>query len=671
MRKSLPHLILGVAILTAGILVAWFVACREAPLQIDEVLAAYEEDRHYGGLAINYPLNDTRFPLEIPAPGFRWEDNEGNSDTWLVTISFQDGRGRMSYITHSPRWTPSDEQWQTIKQRSREKEATVTVLGIDRTIPKEILSGARVSISTSADEVGAPLFYREVHLPFSEAIADPATYIRWRFGEISSKRQPPVVLQELPVCANCHSFSSDGVCMGMDVDYANDKGSYVICPVKEEMVLDNTKIITWSDYKREDEEATFGLLSQVSPDGRYVVSTVKDRSVFVPKDDLEFSQLFFPVKGILAVYDRETECFRSLPGADDRQFVQSNPTWSPDGKYIVFARSEVYHSKAIHESASALLRPEDCAEFVQGEKTFQFDLYRIPFNEGRGGTPEALGGASNNGMSNYFPKYSPDGKWIVFCKAKTFMLLQPDSQLFLIPAEGGEARRLRCNTRRMNSWHSWSPNSRWLVFSSKANSVYTQLFLTHIDKQGYSSPPVELEHFTTPKTAANIPEFVNTRPDAIKRIRQQFLNAHSYVRAARDASSVGHLDEAEKACRVALRLDPNYARAHNELGVILVSTDTLEEAAAHFVKAIELESDFLLAHRNLGATRARQGRFREAIAPLREALRINPNDPKSHQMLGAVLSELGHLNEGKVHLDKARAIQLDLENTGSLRPEGP
>jgi len=26
-------------------------------------------------------------------------------------------------------------------------------------------------------------------------------------------------------------------------------------------------------------------------------------------------------------------------------------------------------------------------------------------------------------MSNYFAKYSPDGKWIVFCKAKSFMLL--------------------------------------------------------------------------------------------------------------------------------------------------------------------------------------------------------------------------------------------------------
>ena len=48
----------------------------------------------------------------------------------------------------------------------------------------------------------------------------------------------------------------------------------------------------------------------MSPDGKYVVSTVKDRSVFVPEPDLAFSQLFFPIKGILAVYDRQTREIR-------------------------------------------------------------------------------------------------------------------------------------------------------------------------------------------------------------------------------------------------------------------------------------------------------------------------------------------------------------------------
>ena len=48
-------------------------------------------------------------------------------------------------------------------------------------------------------------------------------------------------------------------------------------------------------------------LSQISPDGKFVLSTVKDRSVFVAVDNLDYSQLFFPIKGILAVYDRDTK----------------------------------------------------------------------------------------------------------------------------------------------------------------------------------------------------------------------------------------------------------------------------------------------------------------------------------------------------------------------------
>src|SRR5512139_2788482 len=104
------------------------------------------------------------------------------------------------------------------------------------------------------------------------------------------------------------------------------------------------------------------------------------------------------------------------------------------------------------------------------------------------------------------------------------MLLQPDSELFVLPAAGGTARRLRANTGRMNSWHSWSPNGKWLVFSSKANTPFTQLFLTHLDETGESTPPVVLAHLTAPDRAANIPEFVNLEPGAIARIRQQFVD---------------------------------------------------------------------------------------------------------------------------------------------------
>jgi hypothetical protein len=406
-----------------------------------DVVAAHRTSHGHAPLDLVNPLNGALFPQDIAAPKFRWKAGADRSDMWCVAVG-DSGSIALSPALDTAEWTPSDDQWEAIKKASLDKSVTVAVIGISRYAPERILAAANITISTSGDDVGAPIFYREVNLPFKDAVKDPSK-IRWRFGPVSSKKQPPIVLDHLPVCGNCHSFSADGSVLGMDVDYANDKGSYAIAPVSEKIVLDDKKIITWDDYKKEDKQPTFGLLSQVSPSGRYVVSTVKDRSVFVPRPDLSYSQLFFPVKGILVVYDRQTETFSSLPGADDPQYVQSNPAWSPDEKYIVFARSEAYELEGAGNRA--LLTEDECAEFLREGKTFLFDLYRVPFNDGKGGTPEPLTGASTNNMSNFFPKYSPDGKWIVFCKAKSFMLLQPDSELYIMPASGGEARRLACN----------------------------------------------------------------------------------------------------------------------------------------------------------------------------------------------------------------------------------
>ena len=569
-------------------------------------------------------------------------------------------------MTSEQQFRPKAKEWETIKKHSLEKEAEVTVLGLNRSAPKEILSCCRISISTSKDEVGAPLFYREVDLPFIEAVKDPSR-IRWRLGTISSPRQPPIILEKLPVCGNCHSFTADAGILAMDVDYANSKGSYVITRVAEEMVLATSDIITWNDYRKEDGEQTFGLLSQVSPDGRFIVSTVKDKSVFVPMPPLAFSQLFFPIKGILCVYDRQMKTFEALPGADDPNYVQSNPSWSPDGKCLVFARAKAYDLKDTKGKGKVLLTREECKEFTEDGKPFLFDLYRIPFNEGKGGTPEPIEGASNNGMSNYFAKYSPDGKWIVFCKAKSYMLLQPDSELYIIPAEGGKAQRLRANTSRMNSWHSFSPNSRWLVFSSKANSPYTQLFLTHIDEQGQSTPAILLENFTTPDRAANIPEFINAEPTGIKKIHKQFLNDYSFVRAGNAFFRQGEADNAIAEYKEALKINPNNVQAHLKMGFLLYNVKGKpEEGMAHLTRVLELDPDNAFAHHDLGMALLPQKKFDQAVKHFSQALQRMPegvdkqyNAVAMHHNLGLALFYCRKFKESTVHLSQAVRLAPD------------
>jgi len=635
-----------------GLLLAAVLALGACGREPDPAPLAFPSEAS-GGLEIKYPLDETLFPPEIVAPTFVWSDETEGVETWTVLLRFDDTDEVLRFPTPEPSWRPSEADWAVIKQRSVERDAAVAIVGLGP--EAKALSSASIRIRTSTDPVGDSIFYREVPLPFITAVQDPSR-IRWRYGSIDSQDQPPIVLEDLPVCGNCHSFSDDGSVLGLDVDYGNDKGGYAILPVSEQMVLNDEKIITWNDYRRNDGEATFGLLSKVSPDGRYVISTVKDRAVFVATPDIWFSQLFFPIKGILVVYDTETGSFKPLPGADDPEYVQSNPTWSPDGKSVVFARTKAYRKEVLAKATSILLDEKDVPEFVNDKESFKFDLYRVPFNDGRGGKPEPIEGASHNGKSNYFAKFSPDGKWIVFCKAENYMLLMPDSELYIMPAEGGEARRLRANTPRMNSWHSWSSNGRWLVFSSKANTAYTQLFLTHIDEDGESTPPVVLERFTGSDRAANIPEFVPLPADAIAKIKEQFLDAYSFLRAGMANERTGNYPAAVKAYERGLAVEPDNVELLNSLGFALFQQGKSKEAVVALEKAITVDPKHWKSHNNLALAAIDIGELEVAEAHFRDSLAIKPQ-PAIYNDLGFVLERQGLSEEATRAYRKA--IELD------------
>ena len=73
-----------------------------------------------------------------------------------------------------------------------------------------------------------------------------------------------------------------------------------------------------------------------APGGR----TLEDKYYVANFLDYRFLQVFYPTRGILAWYDRDTKRLQPLPGANDPRYVQTGGVWSPDGKYIVFARAE-------------------------------------------------------------------------------------------------------------------------------------------------------------------------------------------------------------------------------------------------------------------------------------------------------------------------------------------
>ena len=578
-------------------------------------------------LEITHPIEGAVMPLNMPSPVLVWKTNGIVANRW--TAGFKAGGRKWLFEDIQPMWRPSDAVWRAIKEAANAAPIELAIAGHQAANPSLIQARGVRRFTVSPEAAAYPVFFREVNLPFKEAVKDPSK-IRWRFGALDTGSPPPVVMEKLPVCGNCHSFSRNAEYLAMDVDYGNNKGSYVITKTAPDMRLATRDIITWDDYRREDGQLTLGLLSQISPDGRYVLSTVKDLSVFMPRPDLAFSQLFFPVLGIVGVYDREAKRFFSLPGADDPDLVQSNPTWSPDGTWVVFARTRAVKFKRPRGGGRPLFTVEEGEEFLRNTKEFRYDLYRLPFNAGKGGQAEPLPGAAKNGRSNYFPKYSPDGRWIIFCQAANYMLLQPDSELFIIPAEGGEARRLGCNLGRMNSWHSWSPDGRWMVFSSKAHSDYTQLYLAQVDKQGVASPPVWLEHMVEPGRAANIPEFVPLPKDAIVKIREQFLDDNFFVTAGDEFIQSGESERAVEKYRKALDLNPNNFRAHQQLGRLLFGAQNETEAMEHMRAAVRLEPRDPFARFYLGLALRNRGEESNAIVHFEEGLRglTADDDPK-------------------------------------------
>jgi len=675
-------------------------------------------------IRIDYPLNGTLFPPDIAGPTFIWRDSAQTAQIWAIDVTFAGGApplhlsspGERMIISEIDRrcisdtnklpeltqeeaeahtWKPDAATWAAIKRQAGNAAVTLSLHGMAAGTP---VSQGSLEIGVSSDPVGAPIFFRDVPLMPSEAekgfIKPLATsaipLINWSMRNVADDKSH-VVMHDLHTCANCHSFSANGKTLGLDMDGPqNDKGLYAMVPVAEKMTIRNEDMVSWSSFPAENgSPVRVGFMSQMSPDGRYVVTTTRppgtksSQFYYVSNfKDYRFLQVFYPTRGIVQWYDREEKKLRPLPGADDPQYLQSNAVWSPDGKYLVFERAVARDPYRDDGKMAAYANDPE-------EVKIQYDLYRIPFNSGKGGAPERIVGASENGMSNSFPKISPDGKWIVFVQAKNGQLMRPDSRLYIIPAQGGTARLMTCNTSLMNSWHSFSPNGRWLVFSSKSRGPYTKMFLTHIDENGNDTPPILIENATAANRAVNIPEFVNMQPSGIDHIDTPAVEFYKQYDVAAELAKKGqyaqaipewnkalamsptdaralnnfgqtleHAGKTEAAIaefRKAVAAKPQYPEAQNNLAIALATVGHPTEAIEHYKLAIDANPGYAEAHSNLGRVLAEQGRIPEAIEQYEDALKINPDYSEAHNNLGFVLASAGNLDEAITQYQQAIA----------------
>ena len=650
-------------------------------------------------ITVDYPSEGSLFPPDIIAPTFQWRDAEPAAAAWRIDVTFADrsrsiqvwspgekmklGELDTSLVGYVPPtltseqeaahiWKPDPKAWAEIKKHSVKGPATVMFIGFRAENVGEPVSQGAVNIQTSTDPVGAPIFYRDVPLiptppdqgergvikPLPDSVLPK---IKWRLRYISGTENK-VVMDGLPTCANCHSIARDGKTLGIDVDGPqNDKGLYGLIPIHKVSSISNDYIIHWSAFSDKLAQKRFGFMSQVSPDGKYVITSIDvpgehgtrvvDRLYNGFFTDYGFGQVFFPTRGVLAWYSKETGTLHVLSGADDPNFVQTSAFWSPDGKYLVYSRGvakdpyETGHPRALYANDP-------------NETQMQYDLYKIPFNDGKGGKAEKLIGASENGMSNNFPKVSPDGKWIVFVRNKNGLLMRPDSHLYIVPFSGGKERMLNCNLKTMNSWHSWSPNGRWLVFSSKTPSLYTQMYLTHIDENGNDTPAILIEHATESNRAVNIPEFMNIAPGGLEKIDAPATEFYRLFDVAVQLADKKQYDAAVPAWKQALALAPEDPRGHNNLGIALVATGKFDEAIVEYRKSLDLNPSSSQTHNNLGSALAEMGRVDEALPEFQKSVELNPDNGAARVNLGnALAAEGGHLDEAIQQLNKGIELQ--------------
>jgi hypothetical protein len=207
----------------------------------------------------------------------------------------------------------------------------------------------------------------------------------------------------------------------------------------------------------------------------------------------------------LLLYNVKTHTITTSPKICTKERMETYPEWSPDGKYLYFC-------------SAPGLDYYDKSEFPY--KQMRYDLMRISYDVEKDvwGEIEPILPASEHGQSVAHAKPSPDGKYILLCLSdySYFPLYRPESDLYLLDTQTHDYWSAdKLNSDFAESYHCWSSNGRWVVFSSKRrDGICTDPYFSYFDANGQFSKPFILpqkdpEYHKSLFRVYNIPEFVN------------------------------------------------------------------------------------------------------------------------------------------------------------------
>jgi len=210
--------------------------------------------------------------------------------------------------------------------------------------------------------------------------------------------------------------------------------------------------------------------------GQIVVSDFDNQLIDLP-NNIRASYLAFSPDGRqlafsdanadIQILDLESLQVTPLAGASDPAVSEIMPTWSADGE-IAFVRgdlSEVTNLIAYHRSA----------------------IYTVPADGSQPAT-ELIGQDALAGV-NYYPAYSPDGRWLAFTNtSQGDSYRNIGSDIYLYDRTTNEIKAIENNTQNaMDAWPSWNDSSDQLAFHTNRDDALSDIYIVDIDANGVTS----------------------------------------------------------------------------------------------------------------------------------------------------------------------------------------
>lgn len=274
-------------------------------------------------------------------------------------------------------------------------------------------------------------------------------------------------------CMNCHTYNHQSPEMSMM--YVRGEGGGA--------VLNRNGKLSLLDIKAEG-MAGGSVYFGFHPDNKHIVFSA---NTIIPAFHAAESKRLevYDTASDVYVADLDNNKIIRSPLLADSLWLETFPTFSPDGKYIYYCTSR-----------NVLLDSCKYADIGSAVKDLQYVLCRIPFDastETFGTKVDTLYEAAS---SVCHPRISPDGKHLLYTQQAygTFPIWHRESDLRMLDLETRKVDSLKVvNSNMSDTYHSWSSNSRWFVFASKRDDgLYGKPYFCYIDRQGKAHKPFVL-----------------------------------------------------------------------------------------------------------------------------------------------------------------------------------